>query len=237
MKKRLSITVAAVAAVLVTAFTVGARKSDDNAVARNLVTFNSIVKELELNYVDSINPDRSFKEAIGAFLSTVDPYTEYYDSEEQEALEKMTTGEYGGIGSVIMERDGSTFVSSPMENSPAAKSGMRPGDRIIRVDSTDTSRKGVQEVTKLLRGVPGTEVRVRVARPWSADSIIDFTLERAKLQEPSVPYYGVINGGTGYIHLSSFIDKSPAAVRAILEQFQKNPELKIGRASCRERVF
>ncbi len=226
MKKRLSITVAAVAAVIVTVFTAGARKSEDNAVARNLVTFNSIVKELELNYVDSINPDRSFKEAIGAFLSTVDPYTEYYDSEEQEALEKMTTGEYGGIGSVIMERDGSTFVSSPMENSPAAKSGMRPGDRIIRVDSTDTSRKGVQEVTKLLRGVPGTEVRVRVARPWSADSIIDFTLERAKLQEPSVPYYGVINGGTGYIHLSSFIDKSPAAVRAILEQFQKNPELK-----------
>ena len=120
MKKRLSITVAAVAAVIVTVFTAGARKSEDNAVARNLVTFNSIVKELELNYVDSINPDRSFKEAIGAFLSTVDPYTEYYDSEEQEALEKMTTGEYGGIGSVIMERDGSTFVSSPMENSSAA---------------------------------------------------------------------------------------------------------------------
>ena len=156
----------------------------------------------------------------------MDPYTEYYDSEEQEALEKMTTGEYGGIGSVIMERDGSTYVSSPMENSPAAKGGMRPGDRIIRVDSTDTSRKGVQEVTKLLRGVPGTEVHVRVIRPWSTDSIIDFTLERAKLQEPSVPYYGVIDGGTGYIHLSSFIDKSPVAVRSILEQFKKNPEVK-----------
>lgn len=226
MKKRLSIAAAAAVALLTTAFAVGARKSDDNAVARNLVTFNSIVKELELNYVDSINPDRSFKEAIGAFLSTVDPYTEYYDSEEQEALEKMTTGEYGGIGSVIMERDGSTYVSSPMENSPAAKGGMRPGDRIIRVDSTDTSRKGVQEVTKLLRGVPGTEVHVRVIRPWSTDSIIDFTLERAKLQEPSVPYYGVIDGGTGYIHLSSFIDKSPVAVRSILEQFKKNPEVK-----------
>ena len=226
MKKRLSIAAAAAVALLTTAFAVGARKSDDNAVARNLVTFNSIVKELELNYVDSINPDRSFKEAIGAFLSTVDPYTEYYDSEEQEALEKMTTGEYGGIGSVIMERDGSTYVSSPMENSPAAKVGMRPGDRIIRVDSTDTSRKSVQEVTKLLRGVPGTEVQVRVIRPWSTDSIIDFTLERAKLQEPSVPYYGVIDGGTGYIHLSSFIDKSPVAVRSILEQFKKNPEVK-----------
>ena len=226
MKKRLSIAAAAAVALLTTTFAVGARKSDDNAVARNLVTFNSIVKELELNYVDSINPDRSFKEAIGAFLSTVDPYTEYYDSEEQEALEKMTTGEYGGIGSVIMERDGSTYVSSPMENSPAAKGGMRPGDRIIRVDSTDTSRKGVQEVTKLLRGVPGTEVHVRVIRPWSTDSIIDFTLERAKLQEPSVPYYGVIDGGTGYIHLSSFIDKSPVAVRSILEQFKKNPEVK-----------
>ena len=226
MKKRLSIAAAAAVALLTTAFAVGARKSDDNAVAKNLVTFNSIVKELELNYVDSINPDRSFKEAIGAFLSTVDPYTEYYDSEEQEALEKMTTGEYGGIGSVIMERDGSTYVSSPMENSPAAKGGMRPGDRIIRVDSTDTSRKGVQEVTKLLRGVPGTEVQVRVIRPWSTDSIIDFTLERAKLQEPSVPYYGVIDGGTGYIHLSSFIDKSPVAVRSILEQFKKNPEVK-----------
>lgn len=226
MKKRIAIAAAAAVALLATASTVGTRKSTDNAVARNLVTFNSIVKELELNYVDSINPDRSFKEAIGAFLSTVDPYTEYYDSEEQEALEKMTTGEYGGIGSVIMERDGSTYVSSPMENSPAAKSGMRPGDRIILVDSTDTSRKGVQEVTRLLRGVPGTEVHVRVIRPWTADSIIDFTLERAKLQEPSVPYYGVIDGGTGYIHLSSFIDKSPVAVRSILEQFKKNPEVK-----------
>ena len=88
----------------------------DVSVSRNLSTFNSIVKELEMNYVDSIRPSEAFGAAIEAYLSTVDPYTEYYSAEDRNELTKMTTGQYdyGGIGSFIMQRNGSSYISGPV---------------------------------------------------------------------------------------------------------------------------
>ena len=199
----------------------------DALVNRKLTTFGSIVKELELNYVDSIRPDEAFDAAIGAFLATVDPYTEYYAPEDRAELTMMTSGEYdyGGIGSFIMQRDGSSFISDPMEGNPAAKAGLRSGDKIIRVDSVDTSAMGSAEVTKLLRGVAGTPVSITVLRPFVTDSILTFELVRGKLTEPSVPYWGVIDGDTGYIRLASFISDSGKNVREALEAFKNNPEV------------
>lgn len=205
--------------------TVSARKSNDSAMFRNLNTFNSIVTELELNYVDSIAPDLSFKEAIDAFLATVDPYTEYYAADDQEALEKMTTGEYGGIGSYLGERDGYTFISGPMENSPAAKAGLRAGDKLLRVDTVDVSKMGSAKVTKLLRGTPDTPVKVRVLRPYVTDSVIDIEIVRGKLRQPSVNYSTVV-GNTGYLQLTQFIQGSPAEVKAVLERFKADPRVK-----------
>ncbi len=204
--------------------------SHDAAVARNLTTFNSIVKELEMNYVDTIRPKEAFQAAIGAFLSTVDPYTEYYDADDKANLTMMTTGQYdyAGIGSFIMERDGSSYISSPMEGAPAAKAGLRSGDKIIRVDSVDTSKMGSSEVTKYLRGQAGTPVTVTVNRPYVTDSILTFEMVRSKLGEPTVPYWGKIggeNGNTGYIRLISFIDKSGREVREALEAFKKDPSV------------
>ena len=202
--------------------------SHDAAVARNLTTFNSIVKELEMNYVDTIRPKEAFDAAIGALLSTIDPYTEYYSADDKSDLSRMTTGQldYGGIGSFIMERDGSSFISYPMEGAPAANAGLRSGDKIIRVDSVDTSHMGSQEVTKLLRGQAGTPLTVTVQRPYVTDSIITFDMVRGKLGEPSVPYWGVVDGNTGYIRLTSFIDKSGRDVREALEAFKANPQVK-----------
>lgn len=218
----LLLTVASVA----TAVT-GARKSHDAAVARNLTVFNSIVKELERNYVDTIRTDEAFKTTIKALLSTVDPYTEYYTSDDQEELSKLTTGEYAGIGSYLMERDGATYISGPYENSPAALAGLKTGDRLLRVDTTDVSSKPSAAVSKLLRGQPGTTVRVRVKRPFAKDSIIDTVIERKKIQTPSMPYRVFIDStGTGYIRLTSFIDKSPKEVKSALEEFKTNPRLK-----------
>ncbi len=202
--------------------------SHDAAVARNLTTFNSIVKELEMNYVDTIRPKEAFDAAIGAMLSTIDPYTEYYSADDKSDISRMTTGQldYGGIGSFIMERDGSSFISYPMEGAPAAKAGLRSGDKIIRVDSVDTSHMGSQDVTKLLRGQAGTPLTVTVQRPYVTDSIITFEMVRGKLGEPSVPYWGVVDGNTGYIRLTSFIDKSGKDVREALEAFKANPQVK-----------
>lgn len=201
--------------------------SHDISVSRNLSTFSSIVKELELNYVDTIRPTEAFDAAIEAFLSTVDPYTEYYSAEDRNELMKITTGQYdyGGIGSFIMQRDGSSYISSPMEGAPAAKAGLRSGDKIIRVDSVDTSSMGTSQVTSLLRGLPGTPVSVTVQRPFVSDSIISYELIRAKLTDPSVPYYGVIGGNTGYIRLTQFIADSGKDVNEALQSFKANPDV------------
>lgn len=202
----------------------GAKTSHDATVARNLQTFNAIVKELEMNYVDTIRPKEAFNAAIGALLSTIDPYTEFYDPDSRSDLTKMTTGEYdyAGIGSYISERDGSSFISYPMEGAPAAKAGLRSGDKIVRVDSVDTSKMLPDAITKLLRGQVGTPLKVTVVRPYVTDSILTFDMVRSKLADPSVPYWDVIDGHTGYIRLTSFIDKSGREVREALDSFKRN---------------
>lgn len=201
--------------------------SHDVSVSRNLATFNAIVKELELNYVDTIRPKEAFGAAIGAFLETVDPYTEYYSADDRTELTKMTTGQYdyGGIGTYIMQRDGASYVSGPMEGAPAAKAGLRSGDKVIRVDTTDTSKMGSSAVSNLLRGLAGTPVTVTVERPFVEDSIITFNLTRAKLADPSVPYWGVVDGNTGYIRLVQFLADSGKDVTAALQAFKSNPDV------------
>ena len=203
------------------------QQSHDAAVNRNLNTFNSIVKAVEMNYVDTIRPKEAFNSAIQAFLSTVDPYTEYYDSDSRAELTKMTTGEYdyAGIGSFIMQRDSMSYISAPIEGTPSAKAGLRSGDHIIRVDSTDTYRMTSDAITKLLRGEAGSSVNVTVCRPYVTDSILTFNIVRSKFSEPSVPYWDVVNGNTGYIRLTQFIANSGKDVREALEAFKKNPKV------------
>lgn len=225
MKKHsIAIAAALFALIAASAFSFAQKKSGDAALQRNVTTFNAVVKEIADNYVDSLQPDRAFQAAISAFLATVDPYTEYYPREEQEMLQKMTTGEYGGIGAYLMDRDSSTYISAPMEGSPATLAGVLAGDRILQIDTVDVSKKLSADVTKLLRGRPNTQVRVKLQRPYAADSILTVNIMRAKLQQPSVPYFAVI-GNTGYIQLTSFINKSPEEVKHALEEFKKDPRV------------
>ncbi|MDE6338288.1 MAG: S41 family peptidase [Muribaculaceae bacterium] len=225
MRKKLLYGLPVMAGVLAAGLTLSAQKSHDAALARNFNTFNTIVKQVELHYVDTINTDESFKAAIDAFLLQTDPYTEYYSADNQEMLQRMTTGEYGGIGSYVMERNGSTFISQPMTGSPALKSGLRAGDHIIKVDSVDVHDKGSADVTKLLKGVPGTMVRVTVDRPYAQDSILTFDIERGKVKESSL-VFDTIMDGVGYLRLRSFIDKTPEEVRSVFEKFKEEKDLK-----------
>ncbi len=205
-----------------------AKKSHDSAVARNLNVFNALVKELEMNYVDTIRTDESFSTAIRALLSTVDPYTEYYSSDDAENLAKMTTGEYGGIGSYILQRDSFVYISGPYEGSPAALAGLKAGDRIVRIDTADAKGMASDKVSKLLRGPAGTIVNLRLERPYAGpDSVIEVAVERRKIQTPSVPYSRLDpETGIGYIRLTTFIDKSPKEVETALDSFRNDPRLK-----------
>lgn len=206
-------------AAIVTAGIVSAQKSKDMSVARGLNTFSAIVKEVEMNYVDTINSETAFKDAIDAMLQTVDPYTVYYPKEDREDISQMTTGEYAGIGALLLYKDGGTYVSEPFENSPAYKGGLRAGDRLLKVDTVDVSKFTVDKVSKLLRGRPDTQVRIRVQRPYVQDSILNLTVTRAKIRNSSVPYAGVLPDSIGYIRITQFIEDTGKDVRAALDSF------------------
>lgn len=219
MKK---LTILVTALIVVSILTSAATRSKKSEISRNLDIFNSLYKELQTFYVDSIDAEKSIDIAIGAMLNDIDPYTEYIPAKAQESFRSMTTGEYGGIGSYIMERNGNTYISEPYEGSPANLAGLRPGDRIIMIDTDSTVGWSSSKVSDKLKGQQGTTVKVTVNRPWVEDSILSFDIVRRKIQIPSVPYYGIVKGDIGYISLNSFTEKSYNEVRDALQDLIKN---------------
>ncbi|MDE6325673.1 MAG: S41 family peptidase [Duncaniella sp.] len=219
MKK---LTILVTALIVMSILTSAATRSKKSEISRNLDIFNALYKELQTFYVDSIDAEKSIDIAIGAMLNDIDPYTEYIPAKAQESFRSMTTGEYGGIGSYIMERNGNTYISEPYEGSPANLAGLRPGDRIIMIDADSTVGWSSSKVSDKLKGQQGTTVKVTVNRPWVKDSILSFDIVRRKIQIPSVPYRGIIKGDIGYISLSSFTEKSYNEVRDALQELIKD---------------
>ena len=219
MKK---LTIIASALVLITILASASTRSKKNEISRNLDIFNSLYKELQTFYVDSIDAEKSIDIAIGAMLNDIDPYTEYIPAKAQESFRTMTTGEYGGIGSYIMERNGNTYISEPYEGSPAAEAGLRPGDRIIMIDQDSTVGWNSSKVSDKLKGQQGTKLKVTVVRPYVEDSVKSFEIVRRKIQIPSVPFYGIVKDNIGYVALSSFTDKSYNEVRDAVTDLIRN---------------
>ena len=218
----------AVAAIILTAatVTVAATRSDKAEISRNLNIFNSIYKELQTFYVDTIDAEKSINTAINAMLNDIDPYTEYISAKDQDEFMTMSTGEYGGIGSYIMEHNGKVLISEPYEGCPAQQAGLRAGDHIIMIDNDTVTGWRSSQVSERLKGQAGTQLRVTVNRPYAEDSILTFDLTRRKIQVPSVPYYAVVKENIGYIYLTSFTDKSANEVRDALVELKKDPRVK-----------
>lgn len=217
--------VAFVAALALSA--IAATRSNKAEITRNLDIFNSLYKELQTNYVDSIDAEKSINTAIAAMLNDIDPYTEYFPASQQEDITMMTSGEYAGIGSVILEKPGKgVFISEPYEGSPAQEAGLRPGDHIIMVDNDTVTTWHSSQVSEKLKGQAGTPVKVVVNRPYVSDSILTFDITRRKIQLPAVPYYGVVRDNIGYINLTSFTDKAATDVRNALIELKKDPRVK-----------
>ena len=127
-----------------------AQKDNRFEVSKNLDIFNALVKEVEMFYVDSVDVEKTVRRGINAMLSGLDPYTVYYPEQDMDELKIMTTGEYGGIGSYIRERkDGGVYIIEPFEGMPAALAGLKAGDRILAIDTVDTSNKTSSEVSEL----------------------------------------------------------------------------------------
>ncbi|MCM1139436.1 MAG: S41 family peptidase [Duncaniella sp.] len=218
MKK---LTFFAAALIVITLLSSAATRSKKNEISRNLDIFNSLYKELQTFYVDSINAEKSINIAINAMLNDIDPYTEYIPASEQEKFRTMTSGEYGGIGSVIQETPNGVIISDPYEGSPARNAGLRPGDLILMIDGDSVANWTSTQVSEHLKGQNGTMLKVTVKRPWFEDSILEFDIKRATIQIPSVPYYGMLKDNIGYVTLTSFTEKSYQEVRTAVEDLVK----------------
>ena len=195
-------------------------------IARNLDIFNSLFKELNALYVDSIDIDKSMETAINAMLDDVDPYTEYIPAKAREDFMVISTGEYGGIGSYIYERDGKVYISEPYEGSPAAKAGMKPGDRIVMINGESVEGWDNGKVSEHLKGQPSTPISVTVVRKYDPDSVKTFNFIREKIKVDPVSYYGVIHENIGYIALDTYNEHSAANVKSALLELKANPAVK-----------
>ena len=208
-------------------------KEDDRnfQISKNLDIFNSIFKELDMFYVDTVNAEKMIQTGVEGMLSLTDPYTEYYPEEEVSSLKEMTTGKYGGIGAAIRyyEAKDRIAVVEPTEGMPAAEAGIKAGDIILSVGGKEMVRGDMKpqefssKVSEALRGEPGTSFVLKVLRPLKNDStVMEFKITRKNIRTNPVPYYGMVKDSIGYLALSSFTENSAKDFKkAFIELKQK----------------
>ena len=226
MKKILIVIASCIAIVTMVAKNTTTRSSKAD-ISRNLQIFNALYKELQTQYVDTIDADATMQTAIRAMLSTIDPYTEYFPADNQDEILSISSGQYAGIGSVIMKRDKDVIIHRPSWGTPSRVAGVRHGDVILAVDDWKlTPDVNVSEVSKRLKGQPGTHVKVDVRRPYAEDSLLTFDIVRGEIKVDPLPWYGMVGDSIGYIRLSTFNEKSAEAVRNALLSLKANPGLR-----------
>ena len=201
-----------------------AQNHNNFEISKSMDIYATIFKELNLNYVDNINPAELNEIAIKAMLQELDPYTVFVPEAEIENFQLMTTGEYGGIGSLIQQIDGKVTISEPYEGFPAQKAGLIPGDVILEVNGVDASDKNTSEVSDLLKGQPGSTINLLIAREGE-EKTIEKTLIREKIKLDNIPYHTVFENGIGYILLSGFTQKAASEMKEIFLSMQEKHSL------------
>lgn len=183
--------------------------------SKNIEIFTSLYREVNTYYVDEIDPAKFMRTGIDAMLKSLDPYTDYISESEIEDFRFMTTGQYGGIGSLISKMDDDIVIADPYEGFPAQKADLRAGDVIMEIEGQNMKGKNTEDVSKLLKGQPRTEVRVKISRIGEPKPL-DKVLIREEIKVSSVSYSGMLNDQVGYINLSGFRTN---AANEVLEAF------------------
>ena len=194
-------------------------------VGKNLDIYTTLFRDVNIYYVDSIQPGELMKKGIDAMLGTLDPYTVYIPESEIEDY-KMThiSAEYGGIGALVHQRNGEIEISEVYEGFPAQKNDVRIGDKIMSVNGNTAVNRTVDNITEYMKGQKGTSVKIVFKREGVAEPI-EKTIVRDEIKFKNVPYFGMVGENTGYIKLSQFLENSSTEVREALVTLKQNPKM------------
>lgn len=219
---------ACLAMFLILALFIQARNTDSYfEISKNMEIFTSVFKELNAYYVDPIQPGNMVKTGIDAMLDNLDPYTNYITEEDIEDYRFMTTGKYGGIGSAILKKGEYIMIGEPYENSPVVKAGLKAGDLILAIDGRSTKGKSIEELSKFLKGSPGTNLQLQI-QDGATSVVSEKTIVRQEIQVSSVPYAGLVgnNNSYAYVRLSQFTERCGSQVRSAFDSLKRiNPNI------------
>ncbi len=190
------------------------------AVSKNLDIFATLFRELNIYYVDDIEPGDLMKTGIDNMLESLDPYTNYIPESKMEDYKMMTTGQYGGIGALIQTQGDNVVISEPYEGFGADKAGLRAGDKIIEIDGNKAHGKSSTEIREFLLGQPGTTLEIVIERPGTKELLTKIvTREEVKIKD--VPYFGMVDDSVGYIRLTGFTESASSEVKAALNSLKE----------------
>ncbi len=200
---------------------------DDFGLGRNMEIMVNMMRELSVQYVDEVSPDKFMSDGAAGMVRNLDPYTTYMSEEDMTKFEVMATGKYGGVGATIrMRRDSSgVVIAQPYKGSPADLAGLKIGDRFVRIDGEDVTKCSSDQISSKLKGSPGTKVRLAVERLMTGD-IEEFEITRARIAIPGVPYAGFVADSIGYIRHSDFTDGCYDEMRAAVERLRADGRLR-----------
>jgi carboxyl-terminal processing protease len=217
---RLLLIAAAVILVLLTAgFLMGSQETKDFKLTKNLDIYISLFRELNAFYVEEIDPEKLVTRSITSMLSTLDPYTVYYPEEATEDLDFLTTGKYGGFGSLIRKSGDYILVTDVYKGFPADRNGIRPGDLMLSIDGNSLKGVSSEKASDMLKGEPGTEAEITFRR--NGEDFVK-TLKRERISISAVPFYGLADDNTGYIRFTNFTRDCIAEVREALVDLKDN---------------
>lgn len=225
MRKTLKRGVITSAIAIVAAISIYATQIKDNffEISKNLEIFATLYRELNMFYVDETQPGELMKTGIDAMLESLDPYTSYITESDIEDFRFMTTGQYGGIGSLIRRVGDGVYISEPYEGFPAQEAGLKAGDKILSIDGKDVAGKSQEEISALLKGQSGTTLKVNVER---FGEILEVPITRREIKIPDVPYYGMIDDEIGYIRLTSFTRSASKEVKSAFQELKNEHGMK-----------
>jgi carboxyl-terminal processing protease len=200
-------------------------QSNTFEVSKNLDIYSTLLKELDKNYAEDINPGELTETAINAMLKELDPYTVFLPESRAEDFKLMTTGQYGGIGALIQTRGDYVIISEPYEGFPAHKAGLKAGDKILEINGESAKGKNSGEVSEILKGQPGVDLEILISREGEDGNMLKEVV-REEIKIPNIPYSGMLNEDIGYICLNNFTKNAGNEVRKAFLELKGNNELK-----------